>query len=81
MMGNKKLSEIRAELRAAFAKEGYNPIPSLERRIRKLKKNPQSAAAELRSLILVRNALAQVVDDKPKKRSRPSRTKRPIKAG
>ena len=79
MMGNKKLSEIRAELRAAFAKEGYNPIPSLERRIRKLQKNANSAAAELRSLILARNALAQVVGE-PKKPARPSRAKRPSKA-
>jgi hypothetical protein len=85
MMGNKKLSEIRAELRAAFARDGFNPIASLDRKIRKLEKNPKTAKteakAELRSLFLLRNALAQVVDDKPPKRSRPSRAKRPSKAG
>jgi hypothetical protein len=80
MMGDKKLSEIRAELRAAFARDGFNPIASLDRRIRKLKKSPKSAEAELRSLFLLRNALAQVVEDKPPKRARPSRAKRASKA-
>ena len=78
MIGNKKLTTIREELRTAFATEGSNPIAALDRKIRKLKKNNKSAEKELRSLRLLRNALAQVVEDKPHKR--PSRAKRMKKA-
>jgi hypothetical protein len=67
-MGTKKLATIREELRAAFAAEGSNPIASLDRKIRKLKKNSKSADKELRSLLLLRDALVQVVEDKPQKR-------------
>ncbi len=81
MMGDKKLSEIRGELREAFARERSNPIASLDRKIRKLEKSPKSAKGELRSLLLLRNALAQVVQAKPQKRARPSRVKRPSKTG
>jgi hypothetical protein len=80
MMGRTKLSTIRNELRAAFAREGSNPIRSLDRRIRSLKKKPESAQKALRSLVLLRDALAQVIDDKAQKRARPPRAKRPGKA-
>jgi hypothetical protein len=80
ILGNEKLSTIRKKLRAAFAREGSNPIASLDRRIRKLKKNPTSAEAELRSLFLLRSALAQVVEGKPHKPVRPARAKRTKKA-
>jgi len=87
MMGNEKLSTIREKLRAAFARDGVNPIASLDRRIRKLKRNPRSVEAELESLFLLRSALAQVVEDKPQKsvkrqktpvrRERPTRKQKP----
>ncbi len=80
MMGNDKLSMIREKLRAAFGRERSNPIASLDRRIRKLKKNPRSAEAKLRSLFLLRSALAQLVEDRPPKRVRPARAKRTKKA-
>jgi hypothetical protein len=79
MMGNEKPSTIRDKLRAAFARERRNPIVALDRRIRKLEKTPGSAEAELRSLRRVRNALAQVVDTKPRKKGRSTRAKRHAK--
>ena len=63
MMGNKKLSTIKEELREAFAKEGSNPIIELDREIRKLKKSKSAKKVGLRSLQMLRNALAQVVDE------------------
>jgi hypothetical protein len=75
MMGSDKASTIRQKLRAAFAREGSNPIPSLDRRIRQLEKEPRSAESELRSLRRLRRALAQVIDTKPPKRVRPTRAK------
>jgi hypothetical protein len=80
MMGNEKLSTIREKLRATFAREGSNPIASLDRRIRRLKKDPRSAEADLRSLFRLRSALAQVVEDKPRKSVRPARAKPTKKA-
>jgi hypothetical protein len=81
MMGPKKLSAIYEEIRAAFGREKENPIVKLDRRIRKLKRNPQAVQRELKSLLLVRNALARALEDKPPKRARASRAKRPSKAG
>jgi hypothetical protein len=71
MMGNEKLSTVRTKLRAAFARDRSNPIVALDRRIRKLEKNPKSAEAERRSLRMLRNALAQVVETKPRKKCGP----------
>ncbi len=68
MMGNVKLSTIRQKLRAAFARERSNPIPELDRRIRELEKDSESAEPELRSLRLLRSALAQVIETKPRKK-------------
>jgi len=59
----RKLAAIREELRAAFAAAGANPIPALDRKIRKLSKNSKAGAKELRSLGLLRNALAQGIED------------------
>jgi hypothetical protein len=80
MMGPKKLSTIYEELRAAIAEEKENPIVALDREIRKVKRGPRSAKKELRSLILVRNALARAVEVKPLKRIRASRPKPTRKA-
>lgn len=79
MMGNVKLSTIRKKLRAAFVREGSNPIPELDRRIRELEKDGESAGPELRSLRLLRRSLEQVIDTKPRKKVRSTRAKRPSK--
>jgi hypothetical protein len=80
MMGPKKLSTIYEDLRAAIAAEKENPIVGLDREIRKLKRNPGAAQAELRSLLLVRNALARAIEGKPGKRGRRTRAKLTKKA-
>jgi hypothetical protein len=67
MIGNEKLSTIREKLRVAFAREDANPIASLDRRIRELKIASPTAQAELRSLHLLRKALARIIEEKPKK--------------
>ena len=81
MMGTKKLSTIYQELREAMAAEKENPILSLDREIRKLKRNPKSGQKDLQSLLLVRNALARAVAAKPKKgasRPRPKTARKAI---
>jgi hypothetical protein len=74
MIGTKKLSTIREELRKALAKEKSNPIPALDRKLRRLGKKAKS-----RSLVLMRGALAQLVKDQPQK-PRQRRMKRTTKA-
>lgn len=76
MMGNKKLSTIRKELRAAAAVAKSNPIAALDRRIRKLSKNSTPSAKQTRSLVLLRNALAQVVENQLQPRARTRRKTR-----
>jgi hypothetical protein len=79
LIGNKTLSTIREELRSAFAEEGANPIAGLDRKIRKLK-NSKSAGKGNRSLIMLRNALAQLVAEKPRKRKQSAGAKRTKRA-
>ena len=75
MMGNKKLSTIREELREALERVGTNPIAELDRKIRKLQKNSDSLERDSRSLLLLRNALAQVVEEQPRERQIAPRSK------
>jgi hypothetical protein len=44
MMGSKKLSEIRRELKAAFSHEGGDPIQWLDERLRELAQEPEKDA-------------------------------------
>lgn len=76
MIGSKKLSAIREELRAALVAEGVNPIASLDRRIRNAKKNPSSAQREFRSLTLLRNTLARLVEETEHQPPSPPRPRR-----
>jgi hypothetical protein len=62
MMGNKKLSTIRDELRAAFAAEGAGAIASLDRKVRRLIKKVQSERGESPAVLALRSALAQLTD-------------------
>jgi len=73
MIGDKKLSTIRAELKAALAAERSNPIAALDKKIRKL--NKQSSSDQTRSLVLLRGALAQLAHEPTQRRRRVSRTK------
>jgi len=80
MMGNKKLSSIREDLREAFAQEGGKRIAELDREIRELQKSKSAKKVGLESLITLRNALAQVVDEPAPKPARAPRRKK-AKAG
>jgi hypothetical protein len=60
-MGPKKFSTVYQELRTAIAAEKENPIVALDREIRKMKRKPKGAQA-VRSLVVVRNALARAVE-------------------
>ena len=79
MIGAKKLSTIREELRQAFAASDYNPLEELDREIRKLEKSKTGKAQGLKSLQLLRGALAQVIDE-PKKPARAKRARTTKKA-
>jgi len=76
MMGHEKLSTIRERLRGAFGRETTNPVVSLDRRIRRLEQDSASNEGKLRSLRLLRDALAQVVEKKPRKKAQTTRTRR-----
>lgn len=80
MMGNKKLSAIREELREAYATEGGKPIAALDRKLRKLEKSKSGQTQGLKSLQLLRNALAQLVEEKPATPARPRSVRRTKKA-
>lgn len=79
MIGRKKPSEIREELRQVFAAEACNAIEDLDREIRKLEKSKAGRPKGLKSLELLRGALTQVVDD-PKKSARSKRRRTAKKA-
>jgi hypothetical protein len=68
MIGKKKLSTIRTELRVALAKEAKNPTAALDRKLRKL-------GNEKRSLVLLHGALGQL-ESEPLKPPRARRAKR-----
>lgn len=80
MMSDKKLSTIRAELRRAFAEGGVNPIAALDQKIRELSKKAKGAKRRSKALELLRDTLAQVIEEKPSRRGRSSRTNRSRKA-
>ena len=73
MMGNKKPTAIRKEIRAAFAADGIDPIPYVESEIRKAKRKRKVDPTELESLFLLRDALAKAVRPKRRKSVKSSR--------
>jgi hypothetical protein len=64
MMGPKKLSEIRAELKQALAKESDNPIQWLEKQIQELQQKNKVKPVSTRVL----EALLHLLESEPKKR-------------
>ena len=73
MMGRKKLSTIRRELRAAFGKTGEDPIQWLAQRIRQLENEPEPARDDIEALQALLRELENAVRSKP--RSARARTK------
>jgi len=71
MMGRKKLSAIRAELRQEITRSAGDPDKALDRLIQKVKSEPAPDKREIEALRMLRAALARL--------SRPARKKgRPI---
>lgn len=58
MMGRKKLSDLRKEVRAVFAKAGVDPGQVLDRMIRQLERRRKPDSREIESLLRLRDALA-----------------------
>ena len=59
MIGRKKLSTVRREVREAFGKAGHDPIQWLDREIRRLKHQQAPDACEIETLVLLRDALRE----------------------
>ncbi|MBI4602215.1 MAG: hypothetical protein HY721_09665 [Planctomycetes bacterium] len=60
MMGKKKLSVIRAELRRELARESGDPEKALERLIQKVKGKSAPDEREIKALWMLRDALAKL---------------------
>jgi hypothetical protein len=70
MIGKKKLSTIRAEVREAFVRTGTDPDQWFEQQIRKLERRRSFNQGELETLRLLRDALADAAQAAPKKARR-----------
>jgi hypothetical protein len=67
MMGNKKLTTVRTEVRQAFAKTGIDADQWFAQQIRKLERRASSDQVEIETLRLLRDALAEAAQAAPKK--------------
>ncbi len=75
MIGKKKLSTIRGELRSALRKSGSNAVAAIDSKIRESQKQSKVTDKHSRSLELLRGALAQLVENQPRKSRRSPRAK------
>ena len=74
MIGKKKLSAIKAELREAFKSEGLDQA-WFGRQIRKLERQAKPKATEIETLVMMRDALAAAAPAATRTRSRRSRVR------
>jgi hypothetical protein len=65
MMGNKKLTEIRAELAKQLDRQNLEPAEWYEQQLQKLRGKTQPDQADLDSLKLIRDALASLRETAP----------------
>lgn len=70
MIGRKKLSTVRQEVRDAFVKSGHDPILWLDREIKRLENQRPADACQIETLVLLRDALAERGKRAAKKRKR-----------
>ena len=75
MIGRKKLSTVRQDVRDAFVKSGHDPILWLDREIRRLENRRPADACQIETLALLRDALAEGGKRAAKKRKRPVRSR------
>jgi len=80
MMGSKKLSEIKAEIRDAFAKKGIAVEAWIDQQMQKLqhgpRRNPNVAASLHKVLGALRNALKEK-ESRSRKRTKTNAKKKP----
>jgi hypothetical protein len=74
MIGKKKLSTIKAELREAFKAEGLDNA-WFSRQIRKLERYSKPSATEIETLLMFRDKLAAAVPAGKPKQTRRSRVR------
>ncbi len=74
MIGKKKLSTIKAELREAFESEGLDRA-WFDRQIRKLERHAKPSITEIESLVMFRDALAAAAPAAKPQRTRRSRVR------
>jgi hypothetical protein len=72
MMGKKKLSETRAQVRDAFRRAGIDPDTWFAQEVRKVEQRPAAGSVVLETLRVLRDALAREVRRVPKKRKKRS---------
>lgn len=70
MMGTKKLSAIRSEVRDAFVRAGIDPVTWLEQEIHTTQQQPPAGPLVLETLQLLRDALAREAQKGRKKTTR-----------
>lgn len=75
MIGRKKLSTVRQEVRDAFVKSGHDPILWLDREIKRLENQRPADAGQIETLVLLRDALAERGKRAAKKRKRAVRSR------
>ncbi len=75
MIGRKKLSTVRQEVRDAFVKSGHDPIQWLDLEIKRLEHQQVPDACEIETLVLLRDALKKVGNRVAKKTRRPVRSR------
>ena len=80
MMGTKTLSEIKAEIRHAFARKGMDVETWLDHQMAKVQRGPRPDAGFVQSLRKVHDALRRALVDKSTrsgKNKRPNGKKKP----
>jgi hypothetical protein len=70
MIGKKKLSTLREEIRDAFSRAGTDPEQWFGRQIRKLERRPDCGQGEIETLRMLCAALADAVKAAPMKTRR-----------
>ena len=68
MIGTKKPSDIKAEIREAFAKKGIDVETWLDEQMAKMKAGPRREPGVLESLRLMRNGLRDELPTPPRKK-------------
>jgi hypothetical protein len=75
MMGKKKLTATRADVRDAFLRAGIDPKAWFEQEIRKTEQQPPDGSSVLETLQMLRDVLFRETKKRPKARTRRASTR------